>query len=66
MKKYEGNMKKYVGNIKIKTLPIYGSWNLEKFRAHPLISEVGGGLQFPCLGVPQRKNMKHVNITRKI
>ena len=39
MKKYEGDMKKYVGNMKIRTLPIYGPWDLEKFRAYPLISE---------------------------
>ena len=38
MKKYEGNMKKYVGNMKIRTLPTYGPWDLEKFRAQPLIS----------------------------
>ena len=64
MKKYEGNMKKYVGHVKIRTLPIYRPWDLEKFRAHPFIlgrSGVGGGSQFPGLGVPQRKDMKHVN-----
>jgi len=62
MKKYEGNMKKYVGNMKIRTLPIYGPWDLEKFRAQPLISgRGGGGPPFPGLGVPQRKDMKHVN-----
>ena len=45
--------------MRIRTLPIYGPWDLEKFRAHPLISG-GGGSQFPGLGVPQRKDMKHV------
>ena len=43
MKKYEGNMKKYVGNIKIWTLPAYEPWDLEKFRAKPLISGRGWG-----------------------
>jgi len=43
MNKYEGNMKKYVGNMKIRTLPIYGLWDFEKFRANPLISWLGGG-----------------------
>ena len=28
IKKYEKNMKKYAGNMKIKTLPIYGLWEL--------------------------------------
>ena len=60
MKKYVGTMKKYVGNMKIRTLPIYGQWDLEKFQDHYLISGEGGGLQFPGLGVPQRKDMKHV------
>jgi len=38
-------MKKYVGNMKIRTLPIYRPWDLEKFRDRPLISgrEVGVG-----------------------
>ena len=41
MKKYEGNMKKYVGNImKIRTLLIYGPWDLEKFRASAPLSAV--------------------------
>ena len=67
MKKYEGNnegiMKKYKEiNKKIRTLPIYGPWDLKKFWAHPLISGWGGGgSQLPGLGVPQRKDMKHVN-----
>ena len=66
MKKYDGIMKelwrkKYVGNMKIRTLPIYGLWDLEKFQDHPFISR-GGGSQFPGLGVPQREDMKHVNI----
>ena len=54
-------MKKYVGNMKIRILPIYGPWGLEKFRAHPLISGWENGSQFSGLGVPQRKYMKHVN-----
>ena len=65
MKKYEGNIKKYVGNMKMRTLPIHGPWDLEKFRVHPLISRgggVGGDSKFPCLGVPQRKDMKHVKL----
>ena len=62
--KYEGNMKKYVGNMKISTLPIYGPWELEKFWTHPPISrEEGGGSQFPGLGVLQRKDMKHVKMS---
>ena len=61
MKKYEGDKKKYVGNIKIRPLLIYGPWDLEKFRDHPLFSEgKGGGSQIPGLGVPQRKDLKHV------
>ena len=44
MKKYEEDMKKYGGNMKIRTLLIYGPRDLEKFRAHPLIS--GGGENF--------------------
>jgi len=50
MKKYEENMKKYVENMKkyimkIRTLPIYGLWDLEKFRVHPLIYGPGGGVE---------------------
>ena len=37
-RKYERDKKKYVGNMKIRTLLIYGPWDLEKFRDHPLIS----------------------------
>ena len=46
-----------------RTLPICGPWDLEKFRARPLIYGSGGGRggsQFPDSGVPQRKDMKHV------
>jgi len=60
MKKYEGDKKKYMGNMKIRPLLIYGTWDLERFRDHPFFSGVGGGSQFPGLGVPQRKDMKHV------
>ena len=59
-------MKKYTENKK--TFPIHGPWDLEKFRAHPLISGGvwgGGDLQFPGLGVPQRKDTKNVNKERK-
>ena len=57
-------MKKYEGNMRIRTLLIYGPWDLEKFRAHPLIGR-GRGSQFPGLGVPQRKDMKLVNFENK-
>ena len=59
MKKYDGIMKDIGRNMKIRTLPIYGPWDLEKFRAHPLISGGGDGSQ--GLGIPQRKDMKHVH-----
>ena len=72
MKEYEevwSNMKKYeeiCGKYEIRILPIYGPWDLEKFRAHRLISGRGGGgdSQFPGLGVPHRKDMKHVKTRR--
>ena len=57
-KKYEGimkdrpYMKKYMGNIKIRTLPIYGR-DLEKFQAHPLIS---GGGWFAIRGTPEKRH----------
>ena len=60
--KDEGYMKKY---MKIRTLPIHGPWDLKKIQAHPLICGLGGGRggsQSPGLGVPQRKDMEHVNI----
>ena len=53
-------MKKYTENKK--TFPIHGPWDLEKFRARPRRVRGGGDLQFPGLGVPQRKDTKHVNI----
>ena len=52
MKQYEGNMKKY----KRITLPKYKPWDLKKFQARP--ARRGGG-------VGERKDMKHVNRTRK-
>ena len=62
MKKYE----EICGKYEIRILPIYGPWDLEKFRAHRLISGRGGGgdSQFPGLGVPHRKDMKHVKTRR--
>ena len=52
MKKYEGNMKDsvYMGR---------GTW--KNFDLILLSGWGGGGSQFPGLGVPQRKDMKHVN-----
>ena len=65
MKSYEGKMKKYMGNMKIR--PLYmglGTWkNFEL-----ILSSRGGwegDSQFPGLGVPQRKDMKHVNTGNK-
>ena len=49
---------------KRRTLPVYGPWDLEQFRARLLIygpGGGGGGPQFPGLGMPRRKDMKHVN-----
>ena len=43
MKKYEGDKKKYMGNMKIRPLLIYGTWDLERFRDHPFFSGGGGG-----------------------
>ena len=51
MQKYEESMKKYEGII----LPIYGPWDLQKFRARPTRWR-GGGCTFREVG--ERKNMK--------
>ena len=60
LRKYEGNMKKYE---EIRTVPIYSPWELENFRAHSLISGEGGEVWlFPSLGIPQRKDINHVNM----
>ena len=56
MKKYEEN----VGNMKIRTLPV----GLGKISSSSSDLERGmgrDGSQFPGLGVPQRKDKKHVN-----
>ena len=65
MKKYEGIMKDIRRNMwEIRrTFPIYGLWDLEKFRARPLGQGGGGCSQFPGLGLPQRKDIKHVKMT---
>ena len=55
MKTYEGNMKKYAENMKIRTLPRYGPWDLEKFRAHPLISGEGVVRNFQVYEYPREK-----------
>ena len=41
---------------------------MSKFRDHPFFEAGGGGggSKFPGLGVPQRKNMKHVKIAVKL
>ena len=51
-----------------------GPWDLEKFRARPLIYGPGGGAekgggglsQFSDLRVPQKKDMKLVNLARDL
>ena len=56
MKKYAGNMKKYVEN---KDSPYI--WAVAELA--PLSigqARGGGGSQFPGLGVPQKKDMKYV------
>ena len=52
MKKYEENMKKYMRNRKIRTLPIYGPWDLEIISSSSsyFAAGVGGGSQFLGLG----------------
>ena len=63
MKKYEGNLKNYVGNMKIRTLPIgRGTWKNFKLILWSREGLGGGDSQFSSLGVPQRKDMKHVNM----
>ena len=51
---------------KYKAFSILRLWDLKKFPTHPLIDgpgrEEGGGLQFPDLGVLQRKDIKHVRM----
>ena len=65
MKKYEGDKKKYVGNMKIRPLLRYGPWDLKKFRDHPLFSGVGGGGWFAISrfrGTPEKRHETCQNI----
>jgi len=50
-------MKKYLGIMKMRTLPIYGPLDLEKFRAHPLI--LGGGAWFAISSFRDTPEKRH-------
>ena len=61
----ELNIKKYVGNKKISTLPIYGPLGLEKFRAHPLITGEGEEIRnFQVWGTPEKRHETCQNCER--
>ena len=66
MKKHEGNMKKYFGNIIMenKDSPYIWAVGLRKIPSSLLYLWAslgdGAGSQFPGLDKPQKKDMKHV------
>ena len=57
MNKYEENIKKYVGKMKIRTAPIYGPWHLEN--SELILLSRGGGAWFEISRIEASQRERH-------